>query len=50
VRRIVLGTAIINIWTNAPATVAASYQRVERLHPGRMLIGCPQLRLGRKLF
>jgi probable F420-dependent oxidoreductase len=38
-RRIVLGTAIINIWGNPPARVAASYQRVERSHPGRMLIG-----------
>ena len=38
-RRIVVSTAIINIWMNPPATVAASYQRVERSHPGRMLIG-----------
>jgi probable F420-dependent oxidoreductase len=38
-RRIVVGTAIINIWMNLPARVAASYQRVERSHPGRMLIG-----------
>jgi probable F420-dependent oxidoreductase len=38
-RRIVVGTAIINIWMNPPATVAASYQRVERSYPGRMLIG-----------
>src|SRR5580692_4461327 len=38
-RRIVLGTAIINIWMNPPARVADSYQRVERSHSGRMLIG-----------
>ena len=38
-RRIVLCTAIINIWMNPPARVADSYQRVERSHPGRMLIG-----------
>ena len=38
-RRIVVGTAIVNIWMNAPARVAASYQRIERSHPGRMLIG-----------
>jgi probable F420-dependent oxidoreductase len=37
--RLVLATAIINIWVNSPARVAASYQRVERSQPGRMLIG-----------
>jgi probable F420-dependent oxidoreductase len=38
-RRIVVATAIINIWVDPPARVAASYQRVERSYPGRMLIG-----------
>jgi probable F420-dependent oxidoreductase len=38
-RRLVLGTAIINIWVNPPVRVAASYQRVERSYPGRILIG-----------
>jgi probable F420-dependent oxidoreductase len=38
-RRLIVATGIINIWTNPPAKVAASYQRVERSHPGRMLIG-----------
>jgi probable F420-dependent oxidoreductase len=38
-RRLVLGTAIINIWVNPPARVGASYQRVERSYPGRILIG-----------
>jgi probable F420-dependent oxidoreductase len=37
--RLVLATAIINIWGNPAARVAASYQRVDRSHPGRMLIG-----------
>ena len=38
-RRLILATAIINIWVDPPARVAASYQRVERSYPGRMLIG-----------
>jgi probable F420-dependent oxidoreductase len=38
-RRLVLATAIINIWVHPPARVASSYQRVERSHPGRILIG-----------
>jgi probable F420-dependent oxidoreductase len=37
--RLVLATAIINIWADPPARVAASYQRVERSQPGRILIG-----------
>jgi probable F420-dependent oxidoreductase len=37
--RLILASAIINIWVDPPARVAASYQRVERSHPGRMLIG-----------
>ena len=37
--RLILATAIINIWVDPPARVAASYQRIERSHPGRMLIG-----------
>ena len=38
-RRIVVATAIINVWVDPPARVAASYQRVERSYPGRILIG-----------
>jgi probable F420-dependent oxidoreductase len=38
-RRLVLATAIISIWADPPGRVAASYQRVERSHPGRILIG-----------
>jgi probable F420-dependent oxidoreductase len=46
-RRLVLATAIISIWLNPPARVAASYQRVERSHPGRMLIGLGSSHAGR---
>jgi probable F420-dependent oxidoreductase len=38
-RRLIVATGIINIWVNPPARVATSYQRVERSHPGRILIG-----------
>jgi probable F420-dependent oxidoreductase len=38
-RRLVVASAIINIWGDLPARVAASYQRLERLYPGRLLIG-----------
>jgi probable F420-dependent oxidoreductase len=38
-RRIIVATAIINIWADPAARVAPSYQRVERSHPGRILIG-----------
>jgi probable F420-dependent oxidoreductase len=38
-RRLVVATGIISIWIDPPAKVAASYQRLERSHPGRLLIG-----------
>lgn len=37
--RLVLATGIVNIWTNEPSTVAASYTALERDHPGRILVG-----------
>src|SRR4051812_45549331 len=37
--KLVLATGIINIWTNAPSLVAASYTSIERDHPGRLVIG-----------
>lgn len=37
--RMVLGTGIINVWTEAVDTVAASYQRVDARHAGRLLLG-----------
>jgi probable F420-dependent oxidoreductase len=37
--RLVVATGIISIWLDPPAKVAASYQRVEHSHPGRLLIG-----------
>src|SRR3954469_17043185 len=37
--RLVLATGIINIWTEEPSLVAASYTALERDHPGRAVIG-----------
>ena len=37
--RIVVGTSIVNVWKDDPATVAAAYHRVEERHPGRFLLG-----------
>jgi probable F420-dependent oxidoreductase len=37
--RLVLVTGIINVWTNPPALVAESYQRVNAAHPDRIVIG-----------
>ena len=37
--RLVLASGIINIGTNPPSTVAASYTAIEREHPGRLVIG-----------
>jgi probable F420-dependent oxidoreductase len=36
---IVVGTSIVNIWQDRAATVAASYARIQRAHPGRFLLG-----------
>jgi probable F420-dependent oxidoreductase len=38
-RRLVVVTGIINIWTDPPAKVIASYQRVNGRYPDRLLIG-----------
>jgi probable F420-dependent oxidoreductase len=37
--RIAVGTSIVNVWKEDPATVAASYRRLEERHPGRFLLG-----------
>ncbi len=37
--RIAVGTSIVNVWKDDPATVAAAYHRVEERHPGRFLLG-----------
>ncbi len=36
---IMVATGIVNIWKDAPETVAASYHRIEQRHPGRFLLG-----------
>lgn len=36
---VVVGTAIINMWTNDPVRLAASFTRAEERHPGRLLLG-----------
>jgi probable F420-dependent oxidoreductase len=36
---ITVTTGIVNIWDSEPATVAASYHRLETRHPGRFLLG-----------
>ena len=37
--RVVVVTAIINMWTNDPVALAESYRRLEARHPGRFLAG-----------
>jgi probable F420-dependent oxidoreductase len=37
--RLVVASGIINVWTDPPALVAGSYQRVSAAYPGRILIG-----------
>lgn len=37
--RLIVVTGIVNVWTNPPALVAESYQRVNAAHPDRMMIG-----------
>ncbi|SFW78056.1 TIGR03620 family F420-dependent LLM class oxidoreductase [Amycolatopsis australiensis] len=34
-----VGTSVVNVWTAAADTVAASYHRIEARHPGRFLLG-----------
>ncbi|GBE66899.1 LLM class F420-dependent oxidoreductase [Mycobacterium sp. MFM001] len=34
-----LATGIVNIWSSPAATVAESYQRIEKAYPGRFLLG-----------
>lgn len=36
---IAIATGIVNIWSDAAATVAASYHRIAAKHPGRFLLG-----------
>lgn len=36
---IALATGVVNIWRADPATVAASYHRIEARYPGRFLLG-----------
>ncbi|MGW5382610.1 TIGR03620 family F420-dependent LLM class oxidoreductase [Nocardia sp. NPDC003963] len=37
--RMTVATSVVNVWTAAPETVAASYHRLEAAHPGRFLLG-----------
>jgi probable F420-dependent oxidoreductase len=37
--RLVVASGIVNVWTDDPASVAASYHRVAGKHPGRFLLG-----------
>lgn len=34
-----VGTSIVNMWTAPAPEVAASYHRIEKVHPGRFLLG-----------
>ncbi|RCW45230.1 putative F420-dependent oxidoreductase [Halopolyspora algeriensis] len=38
-KKLVVATGIVNVWTHDAAGLAAAYQRVDRAHPGRVLIG-----------
>jgi probable F420-dependent oxidoreductase len=38
-RDLVVATGIVNIWKDDPATVAASYHRLDGRYPGRFLLG-----------
>lgn len=37
--RLVVGTAVVNIWTTQARTVAASYHRIVAAHPDRFVLG-----------
>src|SRR5580698_3963336 len=34
-----VGTSIVNMWQDDPATIAADFQRIEAAHPGRFVLG-----------
>lgn len=36
---LVIGTSIVNMWKDDPATVAASYARIQASHPDRFVLG-----------
>jgi alkanesulfonate monooxygenase SsuD/methylene tetrahydromethanopterin reductase-like flavin-dependent oxidoreductase (luciferase family) len=36
---IIVATGIVNIWANPAGTVAEAWHRVEKVHPGRLLLG-----------
>ncbi len=36
---LLIATGIVNIWSTDPETLAASYHRIERSHPGRFVLG-----------
>ncbi|WP_433177204.1 LLM class F420-dependent oxidoreductase [Actinoallomurus sp. CA-150999] len=38
-RHVVVATAIVNMWTNDPTTLAESYSRLEARYPDRLLLG-----------
>jgi probable F420-dependent oxidoreductase len=38
-KHIVVATAIVNMWTNDPVTLAGSYHRLQQRHPDRFLLG-----------
>jgi probable F420-dependent oxidoreductase len=38
-KHVVVATAIVNMWTNDPTTLARSYQRLQDRHPDRFLLG-----------
>ncbi|ATY15547.1 TIGR03620 family F420-dependent LLM class oxidoreductase [Amycolatopsis sp. AA4] len=37
--RIKIATGIVNIWADAPESIARAFHRIERKHPGRFLLG-----------
>ncbi|MDR7301092.1 LLM class F420-dependent oxidoreductase [Haloactinomyces albus] len=38
-KKLAVATGIVNVWTHDAAELAAAYQRVDRVHPGRALLG-----------
>jgi probable F420-dependent oxidoreductase len=37
--KVPVATGVVNMWRSDPDTVAASYHRIERAHPGRLVLG-----------
>ncbi|WP_211195922.1 LLM class F420-dependent oxidoreductase [Agromyces sp. H66] len=37
--RLTVATGIVNIWSSTPDELAASFHRIDRRHPGRLLLG-----------